>query len=207
MISLIFLINWRGNGKLLIAVCLTVDITRSLFTILPDYTYSVIVNLCHIHFTDVDCVYDRWIELVHSCTYRRALILVLITQIIFTIHFLFELWPALQKICVLCWQSRSWISKILWLKVIRLLWDGWRASRTRIAISFMFFNPLTPELNPSAQRCLTRFVTRDFLLEPCISLIYAWKTNKYTNYSFSLLIAYVISYMFRHYISILRERS
>jgi hypothetical protein len=36
---------------------------------------------------------------------------------------------------------------------------------------------------------------RDFLLgilllEPCISLIYAWKTNKYTNYSFSLLIMY-----------------
>jgi hypothetical protein len=26
------------------------------------------------------------------------------------------------------------------------------------------------------------------LLEPCISLIYAWKTNKCTNYSFSLLI-------------------
>jgi hypothetical protein len=24
-------------------------------------------------------------------------------------------------------------------------------------------------------------------LEPCISLIYAWKTNKYTNYTFSLL--------------------
>jgi hypothetical protein len=24
------------------------------------------------------------------------------------------------------------------------------------------FNPLTPELNPSAQRCLTRFFTGDF---------------------------------------------
>jgi hypothetical protein len=35
------------------------------------------------------------------------------------------------------------------------------------------FNPLTPELNPSAQRCLTRFFTEDLLLEPCISLIYA----------------------------------
>jgi hypothetical protein len=33
------------------------------------------------------------------------------------------------------------------------------------------------------------------------------KTNKYTNYSFSLLIMYGISYMFRHYIVILRERS
>jgi hypothetical protein len=27
-------------------------------------------------------------------------------------------------------------------------------------------NPLTPELNPSAQRCLTKFFTGDFLLEP-----------------------------------------
>jgi hypothetical protein len=69
------------------------------------------------------------------------------------------------------------------------------------------FYPLTPELNPSAQRCLTRFFTGILLLEPCISLIYAWKTNKHTNYSFSLLIMYGSSYMFRHYIAILRERS
>jgi hypothetical protein len=26
----------------------------------------------------------------------------------------------------------------------------------------MLFNPLTPELNPSAQRCLTRFFTGNF---------------------------------------------
>jgi hypothetical protein len=36
---------------------------------------------------------------------------------------------------------------------------------------------------------------------------YAWKTNKYTNYSFSLLIMYGSSYMLRHYIAIFRERS
>jgi hypothetical protein len=53
---------------------------------------------------------------------------------------------------------------------------------------------------------------RDFLLgillpEPCTSLIYAWKTNKYTNFSFSLLIMYGSPYMFRHYIAIFRERS
>jgi hypothetical protein len=70
-----------------------------------------------------------------------------------------------------------------------------------------FFNPLTPELNPSEQRVLTRFLLGILLLEPCISLIYAWKTNKYTNYSLSLLIMYGRSYMFRHYIAILRERS
>jgi hypothetical protein len=44
------------------------------------------------------------------------------------------------------------------------------------------FNPLTPELNPSAQHCLTRFLLQILLLEPCISLKYARKTNKYTNY-------------------------
>jgi hypothetical protein len=33
------------------------------------------------------------------------------------------------------------------------------------------------------------------------------KNNKYTNYSFGLLIMYGSSYMFRHYIAILRERS
>jgi hypothetical protein len=34
-------------------------------------------------------------------------------------------------------------------------------------------NPLTPELNHSAQRCLTRFLLGILLLEPCILLIYA----------------------------------
>jgi hypothetical protein len=34
-------------------------------------------------------------------------------------------------------------------------------------------NPLTSELNPSPQRCLTRFLLGILLLEPCISLIYA----------------------------------
>jgi hypothetical protein len=61
-------------------------------------------------------------------------------------------------------------------------------------------NPLTPELNPSEQRCLTRFLLGILLLEPCILLIYAWKTNKCNNYSFSFLIMYGSSYMFRHYI-------
>jgi hypothetical protein len=37
--------------------------------------------------------------------------------------------------------------------------------------------------------------------------IYAWKANKYTNYSFSLLIMYGSSFMFRDYTAILRERS
>jgi hypothetical protein len=66
---------------------------------------------------------------------------------------------------------------------------------------------------PSIARNLTSYIYgRDFLLgilllEPCISLIYAWKTNKYTNYPFSLLIMYGSSYMLRNYIAIFRERS
>jgi hypothetical protein len=70
-----------------------------------------------------------------------------------------------------------------------------------------FINPLTPELKPSTQRCLTKFLLGILLLEPCVSLIYAWKTNKYTNYSFSLLIMYGSFYMFRHYFANRRERS
>jgi hypothetical protein len=65
---------------------------------------------------------------------------------------------------------------------------------------------------PSKARNFTYIYGWDFLLwilllEQCISLIYAYKTNKYTNYSFSLLIIYGSSYMFRYYIAIFRERS
>jgi hypothetical protein len=49
--------------------------------------------------------------------------------------------------------------------------------------------------------------TGDFASWTCILLMYAWKTNKYTNYSFTLLIMYHSSYMFRHYIAIFREHS
>jgi hypothetical protein len=37
----------------------------------------------------------------------------------------------------------------------------------------LVFNPLTPELNPSSQHCLTRFLLGILLLERCISLIFA----------------------------------
>jgi TRAP-type mannitol/chloroaromatic compound transport system permease small subunit len=63
---------------------------------------------------------------------------------------------------------------------------------------------LTPEINPSTKRWLMRFLLGILLLERCILLMYTWKTNKCNNYSFSLLIMYGISYMFRHYIAILR---
>jgi hypothetical protein len=73
--------------------------------------------------------------------------------------------------------------------------------------SWLRINSITPELNPSAQRCLTRILLGILLFGPCISLIYAWKTNKRNNYSFNLLIIYGKSYMFRHYIAIFKELS
>jgi hypothetical protein len=60
----------------------------------------------------------------------------------------------------------------------------------------LFVNPLTSELNFSAQRCMTRFLLGILLLVPCFPLKYAWKINKYTIYSFSLLIMYSSSYIF-----------
>jgi hypothetical protein len=70
-----------------------------------------------------------------------------------------------------------------------------------------YINSLTPELNPSAQRCLTRIFTEDFPSRTMHFVNICVKTNKYTNYLFSLLIIYGSSYMFRHYIAIFRERS
>jgi hypothetical protein len=54
---------------------------------------------------------------------------------------------------------------------------------------------------------VTASSTMFLLLEPCISLTCAWKTNKFSNYSSNLLIMCGSSYRFRHYITILRERS
>jgi hypothetical protein len=73
--------------------------------------------------------------------------------------------------------------------------------------SSVSFNPLTPELNPSAQRCLTIFLVGILLFVLCIYLIYARNPNKCNIYSFSLLIMYGSSYTFRHYIDIFRNRS
>jgi hypothetical protein len=55
--------------------------------------------------------------------------------------------------------------------------------------------------DPIKARNLTSYIYiygREFLLgilllEPCISLIYAWKTNRCTNYSFSLLITHHVT--------------
>jgi hypothetical protein len=67
-------------------------------------------------------------------------------------------------------------------------------------------NPLTRELNPSVQRCLTRFFTGKFA-SWTVHFINICVKNQQMQQLFSLLIIYGSSYMFRHYIAILRERS
>jgi hypothetical protein len=57
------------------------------------------------------------------------------------------------------------------------------------------------------QHCLTRFFIGDFASWTVHFINVCVKNQQYNNYSFSLLIMYGISYMFRHYIAILRERS
>src|SRR5215510_11089186 len=55
-------------------------------------------------------------------------------------------------------------------------------------------------LNLSQLMCMygREFLLKNLLLEPCSSLLYACKTNKYTNYSFSLLIMYGAHQVTRH---------
>jgi hypothetical protein len=54
-----------------------------------------------------------------------------------------------------------------------MAWIHLAQDRQQRKIVVKMVNPLTPELNPPAQRCLTRFLLDILLLEPCISLMYA----------------------------------
>jgi hypothetical protein len=68
-------------------------------------------------------------------------------------------------------------------------------------------NPLTPELNPSAQRCRTKFFTGDFTYLT-MHFINICVKNQQINQLIIQFINYVCtSYMFRHYIAIFKERS
>jgi hypothetical protein len=98
------------------------------------------------------------------------------------------------RFCILCFVSQFFVTLFSHLLTLSLL------------MSYIYGAP------SKATNVTSCIYGRDFLLgilllEPCISLIYAWKTIKYTDYSFGLLIMYGSSYMFRHYIAILRERS
>jgi hypothetical protein len=54
--------------------------------------------------------------------------------------------------------------------ILRMSTNTKRNVELRILTHNVRINPLKPELNPSAQRCLTRFLLGILLLEPCISL-------------------------------------
>jgi hypothetical protein len=77
------------------------------------------------------------------------------------------------------------------------------------SLSLYLINPLTPELNPSAQRYVTKFFTGDFAY--CTVNFIITRTCVKIQQMQQLLIQFInlygSSYMFRHYIVILRERS
>jgi hypothetical protein len=70
----------------------------------------------------------------------------------------------------------------------------------------VLFNPLKPELNPSAQRCLTGFFTGDFA-SWTVHFVNICVKNQQMEQLFIQFIMYGSSYMFRHYIAIFRQRS
>jgi hypothetical protein len=70
----------------------------------------------------------------------------------------------------------------------------------------VYNNPLTPKLNPSAQRCLTRFFTGNFS-SWTVNFVNICVKNQQIHQLFIQFIIYGSSYMFRHYIAIFRERS
>jgi hypothetical protein len=74
-------------------------------------------------------------------------------------------------------------------------------------MQFACINPLTPELNPSMQRCLTRFFTGDFASGTLHFINIGVKNQQIHQLLIQLLIMYDSSYMFRHFIAIFRERS
>jgi hypothetical protein len=69
-------------------------------------------------------------------------------------------------------------------------------------------NTLKPELNPSAQRYVTRFFAGEFASWTVNFVFICVKNQKNTPViNSSLLIMYGSSYMFRHSIATIRERS
>jgi hypothetical protein len=83
------------------------------------------------------------------------------------------LYPNLDRflfIIISGFLSAKWIFRFLGPDILATLYYYPSILAVTCKLSF---NPLTPELNLSTQRCLTKFLLRILLLEPCISLIYA----------------------------------
>jgi hypothetical protein len=99
-------------------------------------------------------------------------------------------------------------------KLLRSILNYWNALFSYITQSGAFRSgpyPCSQIFGASVHSCRSAYFTTAFLvlllLEPSISLIHASKTNKFNNCSFSSLIMYGSSYMFRYYIAIFRECS
>jgi hypothetical protein len=63
--------------------------------------------------------------------------------------------------------------KIFWYRTLEIFTIMLRRVLHQKWKDYFDNNPLTPELNSSAQRCLTKYLLGIFLLDPCISLTYA----------------------------------
>jgi hypothetical protein len=94
----------------------------------------------------------------------------------------------------------TWAASFLWRTVLRC--ESGQMMNTYNCL----INPLTPELNPSAQRCLTRFFTGDFA-SWTVHFVHICVKNQQIHQLFIQFIMYGSCYMFRHFIAILRERS
>jgi hypothetical protein len=70
-------------------------------------------------------------------------------------------------------SKRKVIRRMLYREKIVFRCDAHTEHKRSVQAANFHVNPLTPELNPSAQRCLTRFLLGILLLELCISLTYA----------------------------------
>jgi hypothetical protein len=65
----------------------------------------------------------------------------------------------------------------------------------------LLFKPLMPQLNPSAQGCLTRFFTGDFASLTVHFVNVCVKNQQIQQLFIQFIIMCGISYMFRHYIA------
>jgi hypothetical protein len=108
------------------------------------------------------------------------------------------------------WQYSTWWWLPFWgLSLLRcdaVSFCEWSQSFRRTVlpsfsmVKWMKMRHISQYRNPQFNRC------ENFVPLLPASLIYGRKTNKCNNCSFSLLIMYGVSYMFRHYIAMLRER-
>jgi hypothetical protein len=108
------------------------------------------------------------------------------------------------ELCRLVWSQLPFPLDSFW-RFETFYWPG-KFTFCRLMFSSSVFrvmsvNPLKPELNPSAQRCLTRFFTGDFV-SWTVHFVNIRTKKQQMQQLFIQFIMYAISYMLRHYIAI-----